>query len=260
MFVILVLMAVATTLMTGPALELIQKIYCDSDRSKKPGKKILTILLPFARTETAVNLLRLTEFFLDKKQKAECYCIHISRNDIMTEKAAQKRMDRIFSPIRKVALKTGQLIKTDFRFTANVAEEISNFEKTISPDLLLTGSSQSIFSRNPLGGKTRSIAAKTNTNNAVFIDNGQKISAYAIVKADNNDSRAEMFIREKLQSGIKPAAICDMNRNGISLSAFIAGLAEDHIIVMEKSLWVSLGIEDKKHSFLLIEWKKEINT
>lgn len=269
MFTILVLMAIITTYMTGPALGMIQKFFADRKKMEELGSKKLTFLLAFARPETATRILQLISHLLENKKDVDIHCIHLSRNDIISEKTALLKLKKMFTRIKKEALKYGLNIKTDYRFTGDITNEISEYGKLIQADILLTGGSQSLFSRSHIGGKIKSISEKSDCTNGVLLDNGYaNFENYVILQHSKREFSILKFLQNKFKVTKNPLRIYVIDEylkktkkaEEEKLANFIFDDIDPvNIIVMDKAVWIKLemdSISDLKHSFLLVELKK----
>lgn len=187
-FAMLVIMALATTFMTGPALNLIEYLF--------PEKTVATvkqaiprILMSFGRPEMGTSILKLAHLLsAPTKEKVEYTSMHISpQYDISPEEAQE--FERIsFAPILETSKHLKIPIKTYYTATEDITDEIVNYTEEYDPDVLIVGAAQSLFDSDLLGGKISKILNQTNCDTLVFSDRGlDKVSQILILYYDLSD-------------------------------------------------------------------------
>ncbi|MDG2433367.1 cation:proton antiporter [Flavobacterium sp.] len=154
-FTMMVIMALITTFMTGPALNLIGFIF----KNKREVELIDTqdeskfrILISFGNNEKGKSLLRLANS-LTKKQATNSVitAMHLSKSDELhafnLEEIEKESFDPIFDESEQLGIKLLSL----FKVTNDIEAEIADVANNGDYDLLLVGLGKSIFQGSLLG-------------------------------------------------------------------------------------------------------------
>ncbi|HEU4788919.1 MAG TPA: cation:proton antiporter [Flavobacterium sp.] len=154
-FTMMVIMALVTTFMTGPALDLINYIFKTSDvidHDEEVNHSKYRILISFGNNEKGKSLLRLANSLV-KKQKEACTitALHLSLSDEMHTFNMEDKERSSFNPIMKEAVVLKQEITTIFKATIDIDTEIIDIANQGEYDLLLVGLGKSIFEGTLLG-------------------------------------------------------------------------------------------------------------
>jgi Kef-type K+ transport system membrane component KefB len=154
-FTMMVIMALVTTFMTGPALNLINFIFKTSDivdNDEEVDQSKYRILISFGNNEKGKSLLRLANSMVRKqKEKASITALHLSLSEeVHTFNMADKEKTS-FNPIMKEATLLKQEITTIFKATIDIENEITEIANQGDYDLLLVGLGKSIFEGTILG-------------------------------------------------------------------------------------------------------------
>lgn len=154
-FAMMVIMALVTTFMTGPALKLIEKLFkpkgvdLDSTISNVSKNKIL---ISFNEAENAPSLLRLANYLSQKNSKnTSLTAIHL----IPTEGLHHRNLDyyekESFIPISAEAQSLDLTITSLFKVSNDLETEVAEVSNRGNYDLLLLNLEQSIFEGTLLG-------------------------------------------------------------------------------------------------------------
>ncbi|WP_140936916.1 cation:proton antiporter [Sphingobacterium lumbrici] len=155
LFSMMVVMALATTFMTGPSLDLINWIF--KPKSLKVPNEIVNagkfkILLSFAKSETGLSLLRLANAMVKKnKNNANITALHISPANELHLYELDEQETSSFKELVNLAGDLDQKVNTLFKISANIDQEIVNTANNTENDLLLLGVSESIYEGSILG-------------------------------------------------------------------------------------------------------------
>ena len=155
-FAMMVIMALVTTFMTGPALDLINRFLPEKDTGsipdaiEKSGK--YNILVSFGSPLRGRSLIRLANSFIKKApQNATVTALHLSpSSDINQFNAIEYERDS-FKPIKREAQKLNMTVDTLFRSTQDIDREISETANAGNVDLLLVGIGRSVYEGTLLG-------------------------------------------------------------------------------------------------------------
>ena len=153
-FTMMVIMALVTTFMTGPALNLINYIFKTkdvADLEEVPNHKY-SILISFGNNEKGKSLLRLANS-LTKRQKdtSTITAMHLSLSDEMHTFNIADKEKSSFLPIVEESKILKQEITTIFKATVDIETEIADVANQGDYDLLLVGLGKSIFEGTLLG-------------------------------------------------------------------------------------------------------------
>lgn len=153
-FAMLVIMAVVTTFMTGPALDLINWIFRkeSSDEIMVKVKQKFRILLSFANPQSGKKLARVANLISGySKNSTEIMALHVTPSSDINQYQLAEYEKESFRPIKSEANKLGLTLKTDYKVSNDVSEEILTDANSGSYDLMLVGVGQSVFEGTLLG-------------------------------------------------------------------------------------------------------------
>ncbi|PWA10288.1 cation:proton antiporter domain-containing protein [Flavobacterium laiguense] len=154
-FTMMVIMALVTTFMTGPALDVINYIFKTTDvtdHEEEINHSKYRILISFGNNEKGKSLLRLANSLVKKqKAKASITALHLSLSDEIHTFNMEDKEKNSFSPIVEEATILKQEITTIFKATIDIETEITDIANQGDYDLLLVGLGKSIFEGTILG-------------------------------------------------------------------------------------------------------------
>jgi Kef-type K+ transport system membrane component KefB len=154
-FTILVIMALATTLMTAPTLTLINKLFAYN--SSKSVSEIsrnskYNILISFANPEMGKSLLRLANGFVKKlHDNATITAMHLAQSSEIHQYNYEQYETESFEAIVDESKFLNQKTSTLFKASGDIVTEITDTANKGNYDLLLIGIGKSIFEGNLLG-------------------------------------------------------------------------------------------------------------
>ncbi|HEX9981366.1 MAG TPA: cation:proton antiporter [Flavobacterium sp.] len=153
-FTMMVIMALVTTFMTGPALDLINMIWKTKDvlipEEIKDSK--FKILISFGNNEKGRSLLRLANSLIrNRHESAAVTALHLSRSDEMHSFSMEDYEREAFRPIIEESRMLDQKINRIFKATSDIETEIADIANQGEYDLLLVGLGKSIFEGTLLG-------------------------------------------------------------------------------------------------------------
>lgn len=197
-FAMLVLMALVTTFMTGPALDLINFIY--PDKAIQETSNFYKILISFGPAIKGKKLLRLADQLTHKKtSEVKMTAFHLTPSADINPKEAKEYELESFRLVKHEAENLGIKLKTLYRATHDINKEITREANKGKYDLLLVGGSHSLFSDDVVGGKVKTFLEETNCHVGVLVDKDFEVADRILVMVqDFNDlfliSFAERFI------------------------------------------------------------------
>lgn len=153
-FTMMVIMALVTTFMTGPALDIINYIFKSKDLIL-PTDVVTTkfkILIPFGNNEKGKSLLRLANSFVkNQKENTNITVLHLSLSDEMHAYNLEEYEKDTFAPIIRESKVLNQEITTVFKATVDIETDIADIASRGEYDLVLVGLGKSIFEGSLLG-------------------------------------------------------------------------------------------------------------
>ncbi len=168
-FAMLVIMALFTTFMTGPFLNLIDRIFKQKNMHQRLHISKFDVLVSFANPQMGRVLLRLADCFI-KKQPAAVSVLHISPENTLYHYNLEEYEAESFAPVLEEADELGRPVTTLFKSATDIENEITEMGNTGKYDLLLVSVGQSIFEGSLLGkvlGYTTKIINPENLLNKV---------------------------------------------------------------------------------------------
>ena len=153
-FAMMVIMALLTTFMTGPALDVINW----ASRSKSEIPQTINqiskykILISFGNPERGKSLLRLANAFINKrKDSASVTAMHLSPSSELNHYNMEEYERESFMPVIQESQQLNQKVTTLFKASNDIDADIVEVANKGDYDLLLVGVGQSIFEGSLLG-------------------------------------------------------------------------------------------------------------
>lgn len=264
-FSIFVLMALITTLSTGPVLDLIQNVFTRNTLSSpQKTENKLGIVVAFAQDRMGKVLVRLAYALSGNQKKSlNLTALHISPNDTLSSDELQKYKETSFESITDTAKEIGLNVRLEYRITDNITYEIVNFTKQIDSQILLIGAAKPLFSRSYTGGRIKSILSYSTATVGVLIDQGlENYDRVAIIYNDPSDEILRFSEKIRSLKGLKSTQIrmsdliqpeTDLNPDTIS----IAKLRPFSLVIIDIRLWEENEFEKLDllpTSFLLVRF------
>ena len=154
-FTMMVIMALVTTFMTGPALDLINFIFKTKDviiPSEVKRSSDYNILISFGNNQKGKSLLRLANSLIKKQpDSSNVTAMHLTASDEMHSYNLEEYEKETFEPIVKESKKLDQPITTIFKATNDMETDIADIAHQGNYDLVLVGLGKSIFEGTLLG-------------------------------------------------------------------------------------------------------------
>lgn len=155
-FAMMVIMALLTTFMTGPALDLINKLLPEATSPEvsaaisKSGK--YNILVSFGSPLRGKILIRLANSFVRKApDNAIVTALHLSPSSDINQFNAPEYERDSFKPIQKEAQRLNLQVERLFKSTQDIDKEIAETANAGNFDLLLVGIGRSVYEGTLLG-------------------------------------------------------------------------------------------------------------
>ncbi len=195
-FAMLVLMALFTTFMTGPVLDLIKKFSKgDPDEKSDLEKQKFKVLLSFGNPQTGRKIVRLANLLSGsgKQFNTEITALHVSPSADINKFNAAEYEKESFKPVKAEAARLGIELKTKYKISNDVSEEILSVSHRGEYNLLLVGAGQSIFEGSLLGKVIGFTAKALNPEKLI----GSLVGKESLVKSSSLfDEKTRAFISE----------------------------------------------------------------
>ncbi len=153
-FAMMVVMALVTTFMTGPALDLINRIFKSSPDAYDELSQVskYKILNCFESPDKGVKLLRLSHYMIQKNQENSLITsLHLVPSSDIHQYHVEQMEKEIFSPVIEESEDLDQPINTLFKVSNDMENDILDISNKGDYDLLLIGIKRSIYEGSVLG-------------------------------------------------------------------------------------------------------------
>ncbi|MES2892923.1 MAG: cation:proton antiporter [Bacteroidota bacterium] len=154
-FAMMVIMALVTTCMTGPALNLINYAFrkpAVAGVETQPVHKAFRLLLSFGSPDTSRSLLRVAHSLVKKSMgDAEITAMHLSPSNELHAFNIDEYEKESFKPIIAESKNLHQRIQTIFKASGDTDADIATIANRGDYDMLLIGFQQSIYEGSWLG-------------------------------------------------------------------------------------------------------------
>jgi Kef-type K+ transport system membrane component KefB len=212
-FSMMVIMALVTTFMTGPALDLIN--YFNREREQEtPPDKIYKVLISFGPPIKGKKLLRLADQLTHKKNaEARITALHLTPSSDINPKNAKDYERESFRLVKHEAQNLGIKVKTLYKATNDINREITGLANRAKYDLLLVGGSRSVFSADVVGGKVRNYLEDTHCQVGVLVDKDFEVAdRIVLMLQDFGDLFLISFAERFIQNNGAKVVLSDPNR------------------------------------------------
>ena len=205
-FSMMVIMALVTTFMTGPALDLTNRLFKQSPNAltdKLNEVRLYKIMISFGNPEMGKSLLRLANCLIkNQHENTSVTALHLCPNDVLHHYNMEDYENESFAPLIQESKYLNQKITTLFKATDDIDDDITEITNKGNFDLLLIGIGQSIFegsllgrilgyttriinpdrliqkatgkqslfNNSPFDDRTQNILSNTNTSVGIFVD------------------------------------------------------------------------------------------
>lgn len=156
LFAIMVLMALFSTFMTGPALDLIERIFRNPIADAAPTTPVdvpgWRVLLSFGQPESGRRSLRLVHQLAGgEREHAAITALHVTPSGDINPIDTGEFEREGFKPVLREAEKLGLRVTTEHRVSADVSREIDQMANSGGYDLLLVGAGTPLLRGTLLG-------------------------------------------------------------------------------------------------------------
>lgn len=259
-FAMMVIMALGTTFMTSPCLNLIDKIFKKKTLAlENKEQQTFRILIPFASPETGRKLLLVAHNLIKKRQaSSELTMLHMSEGNLLHQYSMTEEEDTIFKPIINQAKVLNQDITKVFEVTSDTQASIIKIANKGEYDFILIGSRGYTLSEDNILGRFIGFSNSLvdDINKLLLKFKGLRGGRRASVSPFDDRTR-QIISKTDMQVGIF------IDRGLIDIqNVFIPILDEDDVFIgqfMERlsknsniriTLWDSIKLADKTLEFV----------
>ncbi|MCE9500209.1 MAG: cation:proton antiporter [Leptospira sp.] len=196
-FSMMVIMALVTTFMTGPAISLINPEIKSFPKPKifkqKNAEPEFNVLLPFGPVNSGIALLKLVAGLFPPNSNSEITLLHLSpvRDYNFHDDPAKER--KFFAPILALANNLKLKVQTLYLTTSDIVKDITKIASDSSSSFLFLGAAKTIFGDSATGGKVSEILKAIDCKAGIFIDQNFQSPASVLV---NYYSRSDNALLE----------------------------------------------------------------
>jgi len=256
-FVMMVVVALTTTFMTSPLLNLIDKIFKKKQTEPQQIEKKHKILVSFDNPEMGRKLLYLANCFIKRKQtSSELTMLHLSEGNLLYQYGIEEEEEEMFKPVEEEAYSLNQNIISVFKVAGDVSKDVAKFANKGEYDFLLIGYKDTIFSNNMLGrllGFSNRLIHIPNFLLTKF-GNQKKWSKMLTAPFDEgtrtivskSDMPVGIFI-DKGSIGMRNIFVPILSEEDIFVGGFMQRLAENSYVRI--TLWDAIGLMDSSMEF-----------
>jgi Kef-type K+ transport system membrane component KefB len=142
-FTMMVIMALVTTLMTGPMLTIVgnyfdRRIAMKTNQSKTPNQKT-KILISFAKPSTGIHLTKLAFKLFPN---SDIVCFHVNQNYGIDIEKADNEMGILYENLRFISENEGIPLEFQYSLSENFEQSLLTKIEELEPHFLLFGSAQ----------------------------------------------------------------------------------------------------------------------
>lgn len=157
-FAMMVIMALVTTFMTGPSLDLISYFFKEKLAamprvgSYADAVPKFKILIPFGTAASGRSMLRLAAAFVKKSaENTAITALHLTPSSQINQYNIASKEKEVFGPVEEESEKLGLGIEKRFKPSQDIIPEVIRIANDEACDLMLIGTSRSIYEGTLLG-------------------------------------------------------------------------------------------------------------
>lgn len=268
-FAMMVVMALVTTFMTSPVLELIDRLFKKrvSEGEAEKTKKKFRMLVSFETPEMGKKLLLLANSFIKREQTdSEITMIHFTQGNNLYQYNMEEEEYDTFTPVLQEAKSLNQPIIPIFEVASDPYRKVVKVANKNEYSLLLIGKTSSIYEGNILGniiGFSNKLFQIPNIIISKFLHNKKS----PIIRSNLDENIQTILTKSDLPVGIfidkglvniKNVFVPIFDENDIFIGEYMKKLARNSYVRI--MLWDAIGLADTSIDFIKsIRTIKEIN-
>ena len=195
-FAMMVIMALFTTFMTGPSLDLIDRLI--PSRTQAPTLTAETearrfkVLVPFGDAERGKNMVRIANAFVRRNANAGVSALHLSLSSELNQFNMAERERDSFRPIRHEARREGIRIEMLFKPSNDIDKDVVASINSGQYDMAIVGIGRSIYEGTLLGRLVGITSRIINPERLIETLTGRE----GLFEQTEFDDRVRMIVRE----------------------------------------------------------------
>jgi Kef-type K+ transport system membrane component KefB len=157
-FAMMVIMALVTTFMTGPSLDIINYVFKEKLSAKSivstTGEAVpkFSILIPFGTAASGRSMLRLAAAMVKKStNNAAVIALHLTPSSQVNQYNIATKEKEVFGPVEDESIKLGVSVEKRFKASQDIIPEVIRIANEEACNLMLIGTSRSIYQGTLLG-------------------------------------------------------------------------------------------------------------
>lgn len=207
-FTMMVMMALGTTVMTGPALNFLEKFAPKSEEAQE--RENSDILISFGPPKKGSLLLGLAKGLMRPGNPVRLTALHLTPNADVNPLQAKEFERTAFETVNQTAEKMGLEVETMYRATPGVEETIVEEANKGVYEIVLVGASLSLFSSNELGGVTSTLLKEVRPHLGVLVDRGFQKAGHVFYPLLNQlDLELIPLLQRLVGSGTEKISVLD---------------------------------------------------
>lgn len=209
-FTMMVMMALSTTVMTGPALALLERI-SPRRQDLEPQDKA-NILISFGPPRKGSLLLGLAKGLMRPGKVVRMTALHLTPSGDVNPLQAREFERNAFETVNRTADQLGLELSTMYRATPGIEETIVEEANSGAYELVLVGASLTLFSNNELGGVTSTLLKEVRPHLGVLVDRGFRRAGHVFYPLINQlDLELIPLIHRLMGSDTERVSVLDPN-------------------------------------------------
>lgn len=209
-FTMMVMMALSTTVMTGPALDLLDRLFPGPVEPKSPERS--RILISFGPARKGALLMDLARRLCTPTGQPGMTALHLTASDEVNPLQAEEFERAAFHEVDQTAARLGLDPVKVYRTTTEVSETILEEANSGAYETVLVGGSHSLFSNNELGGVIRPLLQDTKPHVGVLVERDYSGVSHVFYPVLNEADLALTSVLDRLiQNGTNRISIFDPN-------------------------------------------------
>lgn len=256
-FAMMVVMALVTTFMTSPILNLIDKVFKSKSQQALEDEKKYKILVSFDTAEMGRKLLFLANAFIRKRQSnSELTMLHMSKGNMLYQYSIEEEEEDMFRPVMAQAHSLHQNIITEFNVAGDTSSSVAKIANKGEYDFLLVAYKGSIFSDNLLGRVLRFSNRIIHIPNFLLSKIGTHKKWRKMLTAPLDENTRTVVYKSDMPVGIfidkglveiRNVFVPILDENDLFVGEFMQRLAENSYVRI--TLWDAIGLVDNSMEF-----------
>lgn len=195
-FAMMVIMALVTTFMTGPTLDLIDRLIPSHNTAptlhEESEARKFKVLVPFGDPERGRNMVRIAHAFIRRNMHAGVTALHMSPSSELNQFNMAERERESFRPIRHEARRESLRIEMLFKPSNDIDKDVLANLNSGQYDMAIVGIGRSIYQGTLLGRLVGITSRIINPERLIDTITGRE----KLFEHTEFDDRVRMFVRD----------------------------------------------------------------